>query len=309
MNLKQMTWDEELITAAALNLELFPPIKYPHEVVGTVVEEMQDLCGYDQNTVVYAGIGDAGATTLASGIASFGEFNVNIGTSGWVATISDSPLDLHGRVFNLAGFSEKTYINVVPFFNAGNVHKWITKVFSEGDSLDYEKSTKLLESSVPGCHGVLFLPYITGERFPVIDPDIRGAYYGITPDTSAEDLTRACLEGVAFSVRQGLELIDCEVKSVSLIGGGARVAVWCQILADVLGKDVKVYKNADILPAKALASAVLLANGEIADYGDFVKTLQDKDACITYRASNDTHEIYNEVYRKFVKLYPHLRGL
>ena len=309
MNLKQMTWDEELITAATLNLELFPPIKYPHEVVGTVVEEMQDLCGYDQNTVVYAGIGDAGATTLASGIASFGEFNVNIGTSGWVATISNSPLDLHGRVFNLAGFSEKTYINVVPFFNAGNVHKWITKVFSEGDSLDYEKSTKLLESSVPGCHGVLFLPYITGERFPVIDPDIRGAYYGITPDTSAEDLTRACLEGVAFSVRQGLELIDCEVKSVSLIGGGARVAVWCQILADVLGKDVKVYKKADILPAKALASAVLLANGEIADYGDFVKTLQDEDACITYRASNDTHEIYNEVYRKFVKLYPHLRGL
>lgn len=76
-------------------------------MVGTVVEEMQDLCGYDQNTVVYAGIGDAGATTLASGIASFGEFNVNIGTSGWVATISNSPLDLHGRVFNLAGFSEK----------------------------------------------------------------------------------------------------------------------------------------------------------------------------------------------------------
>ena len=88
-------------------MELFPPIKYPHEVVGTVVEEMQDLCGYDQNTVVYAGIGDAGATTLASGIASFGEFNVNIGTSGWVATISDSPLDLHGRVFNLAAFFRK----------------------------------------------------------------------------------------------------------------------------------------------------------------------------------------------------------
>ena len=67
---------------------------------------------------------------------------------------------------------------------------------------------------------------------------------------------------------------------------------------------MKVYKNADILPAKALASAVFLANGEITDYGDFVKTLQDEDACITYRASNDTHEIYNEVYRKFVKPYP-----
>ena len=64
-----------------------------------------------------------------------------------------------------------------------------------------------------------------------------------------------------------------------------------------------------ILSGADPASAVLLANGEIADYGDFVKTLQDEDACITYRASNDTHEIYNEVYRKFVKLYPHLRGL
>lgn len=307
MNLKKMCWDAELILAAGLNLDLFPEIKYPHEVAGMVSEEMEAVCGYDHNTVVYAGIGDAGATTLASGIASFGEFNINIGTSGWVATISDQPLDLHGRVFNLAGFVEKSYINVVPFFNAGNVHKWITKIFSDEDSLDYEKTTRLLENSKAGSHGVLFLPYLTGERFPVMDPDIKGAYYGITPDTSASDLTRACLEGVAFSVRQGLELINCEVKNISLIGGGVRMAVWCQILADVLGKDVKVYKNSDILPAKALASAVLLAKGEISDYGDFVKSLQDKDACITYTASENTHQIYNEVYKKFVNLYPHLK--
>lgn len=304
MNLKEKRWDPELIRAAGLNPDLFPKLLYPHEEAGRIQKDMAARCGYAEGTVVYAGIGDAGATTLASGISSFGEFNINIGTSGWVATISDRPLELHGRVFNLAGFTETSYINVVPFFNAGNVHKWITGIFSEEEQLDYEKCSRLLRKSRPGSGGVLFLPYLTGERFPVMDPEIKGAYYGITPDTRAEDLARACLEGVACSVRQGLELLQCQVKNISLIGGGAREEIWCQILAEVLGKEVCVYRHSDILPARALASAVLLGRGEISEYRAFVQTLQGEENQICYEPSETVQDLYEDVYKRFVKLYP-----
>ncbi len=306
MNIEEKIWDEEMISAAQVRQELFAELKYPHEVAGNVKEELTDLCGYAGGTVVYTGIGDAGATTLASGISRTGDYNINIGTSGWVASVSDEILELKGRVFNLAGFTEQTYINVVPFFNAGNVHKWITKIFSEAGSLNYTGISRILNESEPGAHGVLFLPYLTGERFPVIDADIKGCFYGITPDTSREDLVRACLEGVGFSVRQGLELISSDQKSISLIGGGAREEVWCQIIADILGKDVTVYKDSDIMPAKAIAAAALLGEGKISDYNQFIRELQEKGSSVTFHVSWETHKIYNQAYEKYKKLYPSL---
>lgn len=309
MNLANKTWDLKMIGSLELKGDVFPELKYPHEMVGKVKDGLQNECGFNNNTIVYAGIGDAGATTLASGVSEYGEFNINIGTSGWVATISNKLMNLEGRVFNLAGFTEQSYINVVPFFNAGNVHKWITKIFSETDELDYKKIGTLLSESKETSNGLLFLPYLNGERFPVIDSKIKGCYYGITPDTSKEDLVRASLEGVAFSIRQGMELIGNTQKSISIIGGGAREKVWCQLIADILGKNIVVYKNSDILPAKAIASSVLLAQGRIKNYNEFISSLQNEDDCVTFQADEEKHRIYNESYKRYLKLYPCLKNL
>jgi xylulokinase len=150
----------------------------------------------------------------------------------------------------------------------------------------------------------MFLPYLVGERFPVMDAGVRGTYVGITPETDRADLIRACLEGVAFSIRQGIESLGSEVQKISIIGGGARSGAWCRIFADVLQKPVYVYRNADVLPALAIASAVLLGQGKIQSYSDFTDRLQSAEYCTTYQPDRTHAEFYDAQYRRYLSLYP-----
>ena len=244
----------------------------------------------------YACIGDAGATTLASGVSHPGQYNINIGTSGWIATVSPEPFTDKPGAANLAFGVEEGFVNAVPFLNAGDVHKWVTGVFADGD---YVEAHRLIETSKPGSNGVLCLPYLVGERFPVMNPNIRGAYVGLDPDTTKADMMRAALEGVAFSIRQGMESFDAKPTEISLIGGGARENAWCQILADVLEHPIEVFANADILPAVAMASLVF----------NVPDLLQSVCECTVYQPNPDTARTYADAYRRFLSLYPMLRTM
>ncbi|MCC8127134.1 MAG: sugar kinase [Clostridiales bacterium] len=306
MDLTHMKWDEKILTAAGVDPARMPKLCRPHQVVGGVTERGARESGYLPGTRVYAGVGDAGATTLASGIAKPGEYNINLGTSGWVAAVSDHIVQTEGGVVNLAAMPEQCYINVVPFLNAGNVHRWISRVFTPGErrEIDYALIEQILGESAPGSHGVMFLPYLVGERFPVMDAQARGTYVGITPETGRADLIRACLEGVAFSIRQGIRGLGREAEKISIIGGGARSQAWSQIFADVLQKPVWVYRNADVLPALAIASSVLLDQGKITAYSEFTDQLQDTGYCSIYQPDADSAAIYDAQYEKYLRLYP-----
>ena len=312
MNIKTKSWDITLLDKFNIDVGLFPNLHPSHERVGRLNSIASQATGFSMNTIVYAGVGDAGATTLASGISTKGQFNINLGTSGWVATVSDSVMNQELGVFNLAAMPEDTYINVVPFFNAGNVHKWISSIFTrdhEKNEIDYEYVNHLLENSTVGSQGLLFLPYLVGERFPVVDTNVKGCYIGLTPKTSTEDMVRACLEGVAYSIKQGIDSIGESPVSVSIIGGGARVEKWCQIISDVLATEVHVYLQSETLPALAIASAVLLSEGLITNYEEFTKTLQQQEYCRIYQANEDNKSIYQRNYRNFLKVYPAIKDL
>ena len=300
MDIRRKRWDEKLLSAAGVDAKLFPTLYHPHQQVGAVLPEAAAACGYRAGTAVFAGIGDAGATTLASGIREPGQYNINLGTSGWVAAVSDDILLTEAGVFNLAAAAEGCYINVVPFLNAGNVHKWISGVLGHKDgAADYEAVSALLKNSVPGSHGVLFLPYLVGERFPVLDPEARGCFFGMTAETTAADIARACLEGVAFSLRQGLEQLPVPPASISLIGGGGREAVWCQILADVLDHDITVLRDTEFRAAQALAALARQKAGSFA--------LAEEGT--VYHPRSKYQALYTDQYARYQKLYPVLRGL
>ena len=300
MDIRRKRWDEKLLSAAGVDAKLFPTLYHPHQQVGAVLPEAAAACGYRAGTAVFAGIGDAGATTLASGIREPGQYNINLGTSGWVAAVSDDILLTEAGVFNLAAAAEGCYINVVPFLNAGNVHKWISGVLGHRDgAADYEAVSALLKNSVPGSHGVLFLPYLVGERFPVLDPEARGCFFGMTAETTAADMARACLEGVAFSLRQGLEQLPVPPASISLIGGGGREAVWCQILADVLDHDITVLRDTEFRAAQALAALARQKAGSFA--------LAEEGT--VYHPRSKYEALYTDQYARYQKLYPVLRGL
>lgn len=312
MNIFKKRWSGELLVSAGVSPDLFPALCAAHERVGGVLQEAAKDCGYLPGTPVFAGTGDAGATTLASGIAAPGQYNVNLGTSGWVAAVSDGPLMGQEGVFNLAAMPEGRYINVIPFLNAGNVHSWIAGVmagFAGREAADFNALGALLAGSIPGSGGTLFLPYLVGERFPVLDPDARGCYIGLTPQTTAADLARAALEGVAFSIRQGLDRLDAAPQSISLIGGGGREVIWCQILADVLGREISVFRNAELLPATAVASAALLGLGKITCYEQFTASLGGMESCINYTPCAGSGKVYGSLYTRFCRLHPALRAL
>ena len=297
MDIVRKCWSDRLLRAAGVDEALFPQLFQPGQPVGAVLEDAQAQCGCPASVPVYAGIGDAGATTLASGIRWPGQYNINLGTSGWIAAVSDAVLADEAGVFNLAAADPGAYINVVPFLNAGNVHKWISGILGGSGVSGYDAVERLLETSVPGSHGLLCLPYLSGERFPVLDAAARGCFWGMTAETSASDLARACLEGVAFSLRQGLERLPVPPKSISLIGGGGRSAVWCQILADVLGYPITVLEDTEFRAARALAELIHPRQETIPDEGT------------VYLPRQENRTLYARAYSRYGRLYPALREM
>ncbi|MBP6492233.1 MAG: sugar kinase [Clostridia bacterium] len=310
MDIQKKSWNVQWMELVGLDPKKLPTLCYAEEPVGVVSEISAVESGFLAGTPVYAGTGDAGATTLASGITADGEFNINLGTSGWIACVSSDVMEKQ-TVFNLAAMEKNSYINVVPFLNAGNVHKWISGILapdSDGAS-KYEYVNLLLSQSKAGSNGVMFLPYLTGERFPVMDTAIKGSYVGIVPETSKEDLARSALEGVAFSIRQGLESLEKKPKKISLIGGGAKVKAWCQILADVLGHPIYVYHGAEYLPAAAIAGAVLLGQGKVSDYASYVNSLLDRTESVCFLPDAQNSKLYGELFVDYLKVYPGVRSI
>jgi len=309
MNIKTKGWGKEIFDALEIEESIFPRIKYSHEQAGVVTENASKESMYNAGTPVYVGTGDAGATTLASGLSSVGEFNINLGTSGWVACLSENPIRREG-VFNLAGMPTDTFIAVVPFLNAGNVHKWVsTIVTSESVENRYEEVSKLLDKSVCGSNGLMFLPYLAGERFPVMDSDTKGCYIGITPETSKSDMVRSCLEGVAFSIRQGIDLLEIAPRKMTLIGGGAKSSVWCQIMADMLNIEIELHGDSEYLPAIAITASILLDMGYISSYSEFIESIQEKQTLKKYLPNQVNVEKYNSMYFKYKQIYEHVKPL
>ena len=117
-------------------------------------------------------------------------------------------------------------------------------------------------------------------------------------------MIRSCLEGVAFSIRQGIECIGVPPKTISVIGGGGRVSVWNQILADILDQTVYVYKDGEMLPALALGAAVLLAEGRIRGYSGFTDSLQGRERSDAYEPDPERAVFYDGLYRRYLDIYP-----
>ncbi|AEV30950.1 pentulose/hexulose kinase [Sphaerochaeta pleomorpha str. Grapes] len=288
------------------NPDLLPRICYSDEIVGHVTERAQIESGFLSGTDVYAGSGDAGATTLASGILEAGEININLGTSGWVASISDG---VRTDAFNLVAINRGKYINVIPVLNAGNVHTWVSDFLFPGNLEKYDMVTSLLEESSAGAHGLLFLPYLVGERFPVSDNKIRGCFIGASPDTDRRDFARSALEGVAFSMKQSLEALKITPRKVSMIGGGAQECIWNQIFCEILGTEVIAYEKSEYLPSMAIASSVLLHLEKISSYSEFVFEMIDKTPHTTFVPNLDNVAFYAKRYETFKKIYPTVKGL
>ncbi|PYI56510.1 xylulokinase [Paenibacillus flagellatus] len=309
MDLSGRSWRADWLEAVGLDPALLPELLASDEVAGEVLAEAAAETGFAEGTPVLCGIGDAGASTIGAGVAETGDRYVYLGTSGWVAASVERPGRAADGVFHLAHAEPGQLIAAAPLMNAGNAHKWAVSAFG-GATADGEDAYAAFEREASGCDRAageaLFLPYLNGERCPVQDAAASGSFVGLRPTTTRADMGCAVLEGVAFAMRQVMELLadgSPMPKRLTLIGGGSRSPLWCQIFADVCGAEVIVPGDAQYLPALGCAAGGFVRLGWASGYADFAERLLRARPARRYAPDDKTARAYERKYARYVKLY------
>ncbi|UJL45669.1 hypothetical protein KFZ58_14910 [Virgibacillus sp. NKC19-16] len=312
MNLHTREWLPEIIEIFGLDANQLPTLCGSEEIVGYVSASAADEIGFSESTPVLCGSGDAGATAMGAAAIHQGDTYFYLGTTGWAAMVQDGFNPNRNEIFHLAHISPHLTISIAPLLNAGNVHRWAVDAFlSEGTNDKYSQFEGLVEDATAGSNGLLFLPYIHGERCPVHDTDAKGAFWGIGPKTGKSDMARAVIEGICFSYKQLMDLIIDQRNNdfLTLIGGGSKSASWCQILADMIGLQVRVPADSEYMPALGISASAFVQLGWAGSYQDFSERFLVTAEAKTYEPDMVNYEIYGGIYQRYLKLYPSLRGM
>jgi xylulokinase len=229
-------WDTDILNALNINPALFPTVVESTAIAGRLRSDIAARVGLPVGLPVVAGGGDNAAAAVGLGISSsnLNRGSLSIGTSGVVFAPCDRPIpDPQGRV-HLFCHVDGGYHLLGVTLAAGGSLRWYRDTFAP--QIAYTDLMDVAENSLPGARGILFLPHLSGERSPHLDPDTRGAWVNLSLAHTQADLIRAVLEGVAFSLRAALDAIGeiTPVDQLLATGGGARSSIWLRILADVL---------------------------------------------------------------------------
>jgi xylulokinase len=306
-------WSTEVAQAMELDEGLLPPVFESPEVVGGISAESSQLTGLKPGTLVVAGAGDQAAGAVGLGVVRPGAVSATIGTSGVVFAATDRPaLDPQGRVHTFCHAVPGRWHVMGVTQSAGLSLHWFRDQFGAGadDGRDpYERLCAEAAKVPAGAAGLLWAPYLMGERTPHLDPEARAALVGLTASHTRAHVVRAILEGVGFSLRDTLTIFEemkVPVESIRLGGGGARSPVWRQIQAEIYGRSLE-------LPAAeegAAYGAALLA-GVGAGAWPSVDSACDAVIKIASRVEPDPEIVkhMDERYREYRKLYPSIRGI
>ena len=288
-----------------LRPSLFAKVLRSGETAGCVSDKASAETSLPSGTPVTAGGGDAVLSTIAMGVGTGNEVGVMVGTSGVVSLHSDRPVDNSDGSVQLsrACLGDKYHIMGVTLAAAGS-YKWFTEAFGG----TYRENDMLAEKADIGSGGVIFLPYINGERCPVNDPSVRGCFVGISASSSKGDFARAVLEGVAMSLKQVYEKIDPENRSerIILAGGGSKGRLWRQIFADVFGKNVVTLDGAGEGSGfgAAIVAGIGLSFYPSEEYVSSSLSVKTSDSPIPENEAK-----YRVLYEKYKKLYPAVRNV
>ncbi len=270
-DLSARAWAADLIQAAGLDIRKLPPVHPSTTVIGRVTPEAAALTGLTAGTPVVIGGGDGACATVGAGAIAEGDAYAYIGSSAWMAAVSKRPLlDPQMRTFNLAHLDPELYFPLGAMQAAGGALDWLERLLrGEADGKLYDELAQAAAAVPPGADGLLFLPYLLGERSPYWNPQARGALLGLTMMHGRPHVARAVLEGVALNLRLILDALGSQglsIPALRLIGGGARMPLWRQIVADVLGLPILLPE----LLAEATSLGAAIAGGVgVGLYPDF----------------------------------------
>lgn len=316
LDVEHRCWSDEMLRALDIPREWLPECTESDVVSGRLSASAATATGLEEGTPVVGGGGDQAAQAVGSGIVTSGVISVTSGTSGVVFAHSDHyAAEAQGRLhaFCHAVPGKWHYMGVM--LSAGGSFRWLRDAIGDTEKAaaqligidPYELLTKEAALAPVGSEGLLFLPYLTGERTPYPDPQARGAFVGLTLRHGKAHLVRAVLEGVSFGLRDSLELIKglgVPIEQVRASGGGARSTVWRQIQADVFGAELVLV---NVTEGAAFGAALLagVGSGTYASVDEAVAAtikITDRTAPLP-----DSAAAYERLYPSYRALYPALK--
>lgn len=305
-DLKTRTWSEEVTTALNIPLALLPPTFEGPEITGRISPEAAAETGLMAGTPVVGGGGDQAAQAVGVGAVQPGIIALTLGTSGVVFAATEEPLiEPEGRLHAFCHAVPNRWHFMGVMLSAAGSLQWYRDTFFPNS--DFDELVSEAGSAPLGCEGLLFLPYLTGERTPHPDPLARGAFVGLTIRHGRGHITRAVLEGVSFGIKDSFELIRASgvgaIEQVRISGGGARSATWRQIMANVLGAELVTVNTTE----GAAFGAALLAGVGAGLYASVPEACQ-ATIQITGRTRPDREATaeYEGFYERYRALYPAL---
>lgn len=300
-------WSTGLLKKLEIDPDLLPPILNSFDLAGRITKPIAEKTGLKFKTPVVAGGADNACGAVGSGIIQEGRVMVSIGSSGVVLAQTNNPqADQEGRIHLFNHACPDSWYMMGVTLSAGMSYEWLQKkLFNH--SLDYAKLDQLAEEVNPGSEGLIFLPYLYGERTPHADANARGVYFGISGKHDQRHFIRSVLEGVTFALKDSLELIKdkgVKIKEIRAIGGGAKSRIWQQILADILGEEINLL-NVEEGPAFGAALIAGVGVGVYSGFAEAVNGIVKVQKTIVPRIQNI--ERYNQYYQLYKKLYCSLK--
>jgi xylulokinase len=306
-------WSQVMLKASGIDERLLPRLFESPDVCGKISAEGAAACGLRLGTPVVAGAGDQAAGAVGMGIVSPGAVSATIGTSGVVFAATDRPaLEPKGKLHTFCHAIPGRWHVMGVTQAAGLSLRWFRDQFGAGadDGRDpYERLSDEAATIAPGCQGLLWTPYLMGERTPHLDPQARGALVGLTASHTRAHMIRAIFEGVAFSLRDSFTLFDemkVGVNRIRLGGGGARSALWRQIQADTYGHDVEIVEAEE---GAAYGAGILAGVG-----AGMWKSVDEACASVirvakTVSSQPQAVQVMNTSYAAYRRVYPATRSV
>ncbi|HFK1788511.1 TPA: xylulokinase [Bacillus pacificus] len=295
LNISEKTWSKELCEIVGIDINICPPLVESNECVGTVNDEFAQKTGLSSLTKVFAGGADNACGAIGSGILSSGKTLCSIGTSGVVLSYEErNNREFNGKVHYFNHGKENAFYTMGVTLSAGHSLNWFRDNFAENET--FEELLNDITNVPIGSNGLLFTPYLVGERTPHADANIRGSFIGLDSSHKKRDFVRAIIEGITFSLNESIEIFRESGKNIDAIvsiGGGAKNDTWLQIQADIF--NAKIIKLSTE-QGPALGAAILAAYG-----AGWYKSL---DECANlFISSSKTYSPISENVRLYARLY------
>ena len=300
-------WSKEMLDLCGITEAQMPALYESYETVGTLRPEIAQLLGFPENVKVCAGAGDNAAAAVGTGVVGDGGCNISLGTSGTVFISSKQFGVDPNNALHAFAHADGGYHLMGCMLSAASCNKWLMDDILR--TKDYAGEQAPITDEKLGTNHVYFLPYLMGERSPINDTNARGAFIGMSMDTSRADMTQAVLEGVAFAIRDSVEVaksLGIPLASSMLCGGGAKSPLWRRILANVLNMPLTIpaSEQGPGMGGAMLAMVACGAYGSVAEACAKLVTVSE-----TVAPDPEIAARYEARYQQFRLIYPALKGL